>query len=186
MNQHCVDPRKERAESLACQLAFDTRGATIIEFAVVTAPLIALIIAILQTSIVFFSQQTLESAAEQASRLILTNQAQKTSMSQSAFKQQACKALPPYMKCANLIVDVRTAASFAAADTSMPTLHYDASGNVDNSWSYQLAGSEKITTMRLMYPLPVVSAPLGFNLSNMGGSKRLLIATAVFQPEPLS
>ncbi|MBB5714279.1 TadE/TadG family type IV pilus assembly protein [Sphingomonas aerophila] len=186
MDLQSVNPRNRGARALGSQLSSDTRGATIIEFAIVAAPLIALIIAILQTSIVFFSQQTLESAAEQASRLILTNQAQKAAMSQSAFKQQACKALPPYMKCANLIVDVRTAASFAAADTSMPTLHYDASGNVDNSWSYQLAGSEKITTMRLMYPLPVVSAPLGFKLSNIGGGKRLLIATAVFQPEPLS
>ena len=165
-------------------LARDTRGATVIEFVLVAAPFLALIFAVIQTSLVFFSQQTLETAAEDTARLIVTNQAQQAGMSQSAFKQAACSQLPSFMDCNNLMVDVRTADDFADVDTGMPALTYDASGNVSNKWEFEMGGAEQVVVMRLMYQLPVVSAPLGFDVSNMQGGRRLLVATSVFQPEP--
>ncbi len=183
---HRADARRDRRMGAACPraLAADRRGAAIIEFALVAAPLIALIVAVIQTSLVFFSQQALETAAEDTARLIVTNQAQQAGMSQSAFKQAACSALPGFMSCDDLMVDVRTADDFADADTTMPDLTYDEDGNVTNSWRYELGGTDQVVVMRLMYQLPVVSAPLGFDMANMQGGRRLLVATAVFQPEP--
>ena len=164
-------------------IATDRRGASLVEFALVAAPFIALIFAVIQTSLVFFSQQTLETAAEDTARLIVTNQAQQAGMSQSTFKQAACSQLPSYMDCAKLMVDVRTADEFEDVDTTMPDLTYDSDGNVDNAWQFEMGGADKVVVMRLMYQLPVVSA-LGFGISNMQGSRRLLVATSVFQPEP--
>src|SRR3546814_8191287 len=80
------------------------------------------------------------------------------------------------MNCNDLMIDVRTVNSFSAVDTSMPTLTYDSDGNVTNSWKYELGGADKVVVMRLMYMLPVISGPLGFDLSNMRNGHRLLIA----------
>src|SRR3546814_9738883 len=75
------------------------------------------------------------------------------------------------MNCNDLMIDVRTVNSFSAVDTSMPTLTYDSDGNVTNSWKYELGGADKVVVMRLMYMLPVISGPLGFDLSNMRRSE---------------
>ncbi|MEJ8631254.1 pilus assembly protein [Sphingomonas sp. I4] len=54
----------------------DRRGATIVEFALVATPFIALILAILQTSLAYFAQEALESAVEISARSVVTGQAQ--------------------------------------------------------------------------------------------------------------
>jgi hypothetical protein len=86
------------------------------------------------------------------------------------------------MNCADLMVDVQTASSFADVDTSTPSL-YDKDGK-PKTWDFNTGGAGDIVVMRTMYLLPVVGGPLGFNLANADGSHRLLIATAVFRTEP--
>ena len=53
-----------------------TRGATAVEFALVAAPFFALLIAILQTALIFLAQQVLQTATTEAARLVMTGQAQ--------------------------------------------------------------------------------------------------------------
>lgn len=162
--------------------ARDRRGATIIEFAIVAAPFIALLIATLQTSLVFFAQQTLETVSEETSRQLLTGAVQQAGMNQQDFQQLACKNLPAYMNCANLMIDVQTADSFADIDTSTPALTNP--DGTKKTWQFNPGGAGSIVVMRTMYLLPVVGGPLGFNLANADSNHRLLIATAVFQTEP--
>ena len=50
-------------------------GATVIEFAIVIMPFLALLFAILETALVFFAGQVLETAVTDASRLVMTGQA---------------------------------------------------------------------------------------------------------------
>lgn len=165
-------------------LAGDNRGATIIEFALVVAPFVALILATIQTSLVFFAQQCLETTAEKTGRDLVTGSAQISHLSKDDFNAIACGNLPSFMKCENLMIDVQTASSFASIDTEVPELTYDEMGNVNNSWQFQPGEAGSIVVMRTMYIFPVVNGPLGFNLSNMGEGKRLLVATSVFKSEP--
>ena len=51
-------------------------GATTVEFAMVAAPFLAMMFAIIETAIVFFAGQTLETAGADSARLIMTGQAQ--------------------------------------------------------------------------------------------------------------
>ena len=161
----------------------DRRGATIIEFAAVAAPFIALMLATIQTSLVFFAQQCLETTAENAGRQLITGAAQKANMQAPDFAQLACKNLPVYMKCANLMIDVQTVDSFADVDTTTPTV-LDSSGKPKTNWQYQTGGAGDIVVMRMMYLFPVVGGPLGFTLANQPGNRRLLVATSVFRTEP--
>lgn len=162
----------------------DRRAASAIEFTLVAAPLVALIVAILQTALIFFAQQVLQSSAEETARQLITGTAQSSSMTQATFSAAACKTLPAFMSCSNMMIDVQSAASFATINTAAPTLTYDSNGNLTNSWAFSPGGPGSVVIMRMMYRLPVVGGPLGFNLSNMNGNRRLLIATSVFKTEP--
>lgn len=162
----------------------DRRGNAVMEFGFVAAPLAALIIATLQTSLVFFAQQTLETTAEKSTRQLLTGAAQKSGLSANAFKTSVCNNLPAFMKCANVMVDVRTVTAFSNAAVSAPTITYDAGGAINNSWSFSPGGPGTINVVTIMYIWKVERGPFDFDLSTMSNSRRLLFATSVFKVEP--
>jgi Flp pilus assembly protein TadG len=175
-----------RARRGARALIADQRGATILEFAFVAAPLMALLMAILVTSTVYFAQEGLETATEATSRVLMTGQAQSGGYSAAQFKQAACNALPPFMNCANLLVDVESANSFSAIDTAAPAITFDSHGNVSNNFAYTPGNAGDIVVIRLMYIWKVPTGPLGFNLATLGNGQRLLMATSVAKTEPFS
>lgn len=158
-------------------------GAAAVEFALVAAPFLFLILAIFQVGLIIYASQSLQNAAAAASRLILTGQVQTQNMTLQQFGQAVCGDASLF-SCSGLMIDVRTYTSFSGADTSMPTLTYDAQGNVTNNWQYNPGGPGDIVVMRLMYRWPVFMGPLGLNLSNLGDGYRLLMATIAFKNEP--
>jgi Flp pilus assembly protein TadG len=159
-------------------------GAAALEFAIVAAPFIALLLASLQTALALFAGQVLESAVADSSRQILTGSAQAANMTQIGFATAVCGKVQALFDCRKLMIDVRTAGSFGAANTALPTLTFDASGNVTNSWQYQPGNPGDIVVMRVMYQWPMVLGPLGLNLSNESNGNLLLMATATFKNEP--
>jgi Flp pilus assembly protein TadG len=157
-------------------------GAAAVEFGLVAAPFLALVFAIMETALIFFSGQALETAVADASRLIMTGQAQTQGFSQSQFKNAVCARIFGLFDCQNgVYVDVKTFTSFASVNTPSPI---DGQGNFQNNFSYQPGGPGDIVVVRLFYQWPVYVSLLGLNLSNMSGGKRLLVATAAFRNEP--
>src|ERR1700687_1379750 len=65
-------------------------GAAAVEFALVAAPFLALLFAIMETALVFFAGQYLETVVTDTSRLIMTGQAQTQGLTQSQFLTQVC------------------------------------------------------------------------------------------------
>jgi Flp pilus assembly protein TadG len=61
------------------------QGATAVEFALIAPAFLAMLIAVLQTCVFVFAQQTLQNAAVQAGRLIMTGQVQNGNVTQSQF-----------------------------------------------------------------------------------------------------
>ena len=158
-------------------------GAAAIEFALVAAPFFALLVAILDLALLFFAQSELETAVELVSRQVLTGQALSQGLTAAQFQQALCPSLPTFT-CSNVMVDLQTASSFSNANTSAPTLTYDANGNVTNAWQYQIGGPGAIQVMRVMYQWPVFPGPLNLNFANLSNGAHLLMATAVFRNEP--
>jgi Flp pilus assembly protein TadG len=158
-------------------------GAAAIEFGMVAAPFLALMYAIMETALVFFASQTLETAVADSARLIMTGQAQSQSFDAAAFKTQVCSKIGGLFDCAGgLYVDVKTYSSFGAVDNSAPI---DANGNLKtSSFGYTPGGPGDIVVVRLMYQWTTYASLLNFNLGNMAGNKRLLMATAAFRNEP--
>lgn len=159
-------------------------GATAVEFGMVVAPFLAMVFAIMETALVFFAGQTLETAAADSARLIMTGQAQTQSFDQGKFKDSVCSHIHGLFNCqAGLYVDVKTYTSFASMDNSK--LPIDANGNLQTAnFGYQPGGPGDIVVVRLMYQWPVFVSLLGLNLSDTAGNKRLLMSTVAFRNEP--
>jgi Flp pilus assembly protein TadG len=157
-------------------------GAAAVEFAMVAAPFLALMFAIIETAIIFFAGQVLETAAADSARLIMTGQAQQGNFNQTKFKEEVCARVYGLFDCTGGIkVDVRTYTSFASATMSKPI---DANGNVTFTPSYQPGKAGDIVVVRLLYEWPVFVSLLGLNLADLSNNKRLLMATAAFRNEP--
>jgi len=157
-------------------------GIAAVEFGIVAAPFLALMFAIMETAIVFFASQTLETAVADSARLIMTGQAQQGSFTQAQFKTAVCSKILGLFDCANGIqIDVKTYSSFSTVSTAKPV---DANGNLLTNFGYTPGNPGDIVVVRLMYQWPIYVSLLGFNLADMAGGKRLIIATAAFRNEP--
>jgi Flp pilus assembly protein TadG len=166
------------------------KGTTAIEFALVAAPFLALLVALFETALVFFAGRVLDEVTEEASRYILTGQAQTSSMTQAGFQNYICTGtntaalVSALFNCSNLMINVESYNAFSSVSTSTPTLTYNANGTVSNTWTYSPGTPGSIVVVQVMYQWPIVLGPLAFNLSNLSNGDRLLISTAVFKTEP--
>jgi Flp pilus assembly protein TadG len=157
-------------------------GSVAVEFALISTPFLALLFAIFESAIVFFASQTLETAVADSARLILTGQAQTQGFNQVAFKEAVCARILGLFDCQNgVYVDVKKFSTFGGVTMTSPL---DVSGNFVNNFGYDPGGPSDIVVVRLFYQWPIYVPLLGYNLQNMSGGKRLLIATAAFRNEP--
>src|ERR1700722_10408036 len=78
----------QKQSALLRRFSRHRKAATSVEFGLLAAPFVALSFATLQTAIIFFAGQALETATATSARFILTEQAQTQSWSAAQFKQQ--------------------------------------------------------------------------------------------------
>jgi Flp pilus assembly protein TadG len=157
-------------------------GAVAVEFGLVMVPFLAVLFAIVETAIVFFAGQTLETAVADSARLIMTGQAQSGNYGATEFKNAVCSKVYGLFDCQNgIYVDVRKYSSFASVSLTRPV---DANGNFQNNMAYDPGGPGCITVVRLYYQWPVYLKLSGLNLADLANGKRLLAATAAFRNEP--
>jgi Flp pilus assembly protein TadG len=176
-------PIRSKLIAPARRFARAQNGTAAVEFALVAAPFLALVFAILETALVFFASQTLESAATDTGRLIMTGQAQNAVYSKDDFKTAVCDRLAGGLfDCSNGVnVDVKTYTSFTSISATPPITN----GQLDTSnMTYTPGVAGDIVVVRLYYQWPIYVSMFSDNLSNLTGNKRLLVATSVFRNEP--
>jgi Flp pilus assembly protein TadG len=165
-------------------------GSAAVEFALVAPLFFVLLFAIVEIALMFFASQVLETVTQNAARMVLTGQAQTGQLPACAttctpaeqFKSYVCGQIPALFDCSQVYVDVQSYSnSFASVTLSS---HIDAAGNFDPTMSYNPGGAGQVVVVRLFYQWPLFVTGLGFNISNLAGNKRLLVATAAFQNEP--
>jgi Flp pilus assembly pilin Flp len=175
--------------NLLRQFRRDHRGVTAIEFALVAPVFFALLFAIIETAMVFFAGQVLETINQDTARMVLTGQAQGGSFSQEDFKKQVCAHKLIFMfDCNGIYVDVR---SYAQSTLVKIPNQIGPGSSFINDMKYCPGQDGNFVVVRLFYQWPVyiikmldVGYDLSYNLSNLSGSKRLLSAMAVFKNEP--
>jgi Flp pilus assembly protein TadG len=157
------------------------RGSAAVEFALVAPVFFALLFAIIETSIVFFANQVLETITQNSARMIMTGQAQAAGYTQTQFKTYVCGQIPALFACGNVYVDVQSYSAFSSVSVNS---QIDGAGNFINNMQYNPGTGSDIVVVRLFYQWPLFVTGLGYNISNLAGSKRLLTATAAFRNEP--
>jgi Flp pilus assembly protein TadG len=165
-----------------CAFGKDERAAAAVEFSLVAVPLLGLILAALQLSIMFFAGQILQSATTNAGRQLMTGQAQTAGLSAAQFGQLVCKPISSLFNCSNMMVDVESASSFATVNTAPPVLTFS-NGKVTNTWPYSPGAAGTVVIVKVLYDWPVFG-PAGLGLSNQPDGGHLLIAVTVFKNEP--
>jgi Flp pilus assembly pilin Flp len=162
------------------------RGSAAVEFALVAPVFFALLFAIIETAIIFFAGQVLETVTQDSARQIMTGQAQSAAYASGAdFKTNVvCKLVYVLFDCQNGIsVDVRSYPSFSNLNVTDPI---DSSKQFINDMKYCPGKDGDIVVVRLFYQWPLFVTGLGYNIANLAGSKRLLSATAAFKNEPFA
>lgn len=174
----------------------DDRGAVAIEFAILALPFFTLIYAILETSLVFFAGQVLDSAVQDASRKIRTGQAQSPTPPAASwgiddFRDEVCGALYGMFDCDQLRVNVQVVGSFTAAtlvDPIDPECDVDDEDETECGWeieeAYNAGVGSSVVLVQVHYKWPTIVNLPGFNLATQAGGKRLLSAARVFRNEP--
>ena len=156
-------------------------GATAVEFGLVALPFLALLFAILQTALVFFAGQTLQTAVTNASRLIMTGQAQTGGYTATSFQNAVCGQIVAMINCSGIYINVQIYSSFASVSTTPPVTN----GQLNTSnLVFQAGGPGDVVVVQAYYQWPIDVSLLGSSLSNLTGNNMLLVGTAVFQNEP--
>ncbi len=160
------------------------RAATAVEFALIAPPFLATLIAILEVSIFLFGQMALQNAAHEAARYFLTGQAENGNWSATNVVNRVC---PVLFNCNKLFIVVQDYTTFAAANTSAPSM-YDAGGNMltQAQYAYDAGAPGEIMVVQLVYAWPVVPGPLGFDVGPIQNGAVEMMGVSAFRVEPYS
>jgi Flp pilus assembly protein TadG len=157
-------------------------GSAAVEFAMIAPMFIALLFAILESAMVFFAAQVLETVTQDSARMIMTGQEQTAGKSQAQFKTDLCGKVNALFDCVNgITIDVESFPQFSTVSLPDPI---DANGNYAPPSNYLPGGPGDIVVVRVFYQWPIFVTRFGFNLSDVTANTRLLTATAAFQNEP--
>jgi Flp pilus assembly protein TadG len=181
-------PSQPRARVARLFRAFKHRqdGATAVEFGMVALPFFMVMFAVIETAMIFFTSQVLETAVANASRSIMTGQAltkyPNPATALANFKNDVCANVTTLIDCqATLQIDVKSFTSFATANAAATI----SGGNLDTSaFGYQVPGPNQIFVVRAVMAYPLYVPVWSASLATLNGGKRALVASAAFRTEP--
>jgi len=183
---------------LACRFRRHDDGVAAIEFAMVGAPFLLVLLVTFEASMAFVTEYGLQSATTSAARLIRTGQVQKGGMSKDDFKNELCNRLPGYIDCGKVYVNVEVRNTFtAAAVQTLATTDGDLNDPADGAFTPGAA--EQIVVVETFYVWDLITpgltklldvngttAPPPHFLANLGDDKRLVRGVAIFRNEPFN
>lgn len=169
-----------KAPKIVNRFKKDENGVTAIEFAILGAPFFMLLMAIVETSLMFFAGQVLESAVDDVGRKIRTGQLAQN-MTEEQLRNAVCDEAAYLFTCDDIYIDLQVVATFDdLGDRPEPV-----GGELDPSqFNFQAAGPEQIVMMTIVTEWPVLSNYLQSSLADLNNGNAILNAVAVFKTEP--
>lgn len=161
------------------RFAHHEEGSAAVEFGLVAIPFLGLMFAIMETALVFFAGQALETAVADSARKVMTGQA--ATWTPDKFKEEVCSHIYGLFDCNKIQVNVKAYSSFGAADMGRPIAE-----NGEIKTAFEPGEPGDVVIARLLYDWPVFIPMLGLYDTDRSANKdkRLLIATAAFRNEP--
>lgn len=157
-------------------------GASAVEFALIVAPFLVLLIGLFEVAMIFIAMTTMEHGVAEAARRIRTGELQGSGASAESFKDLVCDSTFGILDCdERLMVDVRVFDNFGAAQGDSPL--QDGEINED-SLQFDAGQGSDIVLARVFYEWQIITPMIGGPMSNMTGDRRLLQASVAFRNEP--
>jgi Flp pilus assembly protein TadG len=189
VEEFCTNTSKSTKLTSISRFKRHKSGSAAVEFALISIPFFALTFAIIETGLIFWSGQVLETAVATAARDVFTGKltsdfaAENTPPGQQAqqFKDKICAEVTGLFNCqTDVAVDVRSFTDFQTV--ALPPLSQNGEINGGAFGFNQGAGGSIV----------VVRAAMGYKIftgfmtgaSNLNNSRKLIVATAAFQNEP--
>lgn len=178
----------QRMRSVLRRFLSSRRGATAVEFALVAAPFLALLVGIVDLALAYTASIALDNATQAAARTIRTGQT--TSPSGSAAQEAARQAFRDTIcakmgfmssNCASkLTVDVRTVTDFSSITLNSPI---QACVFNPGALQFQTGGASEIVLVRAYYQWDLYAPLMNTALVKLPG-KTLLTSVTTFRNEP--
>ncbi|MEM9355952.1 MAG: TadE/TadG family type IV pilus assembly protein [Pseudomonadota bacterium] len=130
-------------------------GAALIEFSLIAFLLLFVIFSTIEIGLVYWATEQIENGSNSAARLVRTGQVQTQSLNQAQLKTEICARAHILPNClANLRLDVRSAASYAAI---VPPDALDSDGELkeDNEFSFSPGAPQDVALVTTFYSWPV-------------------------------
>ena len=187
--------RPSRLRSLTRRFARAERGATAVEFALVSLPLLMLIFGVLELGLLLLVSSTLDLATQSAARDIRTGRFQTAlatpTVTPAGFKALVCSKMTWLStQCASqLVLDVRTFTNFStlAAPPPLPPGVFLPPTNPGYKAPCFVAGNpgDKVL-VRAYFEWKLFTPLLNVALDNTGAGSHRLSSTTAFQNEPFN
>lgn len=174
------------------QYLYDERGATAVEFAIVSLIAILVIVFILSAALVLYLNQVLDYATAQASRQIITGSAQAQSMGSSAFRTSLCSYLPKPIFCENIVINLYVVPKAGGPAGYYTFVKPDKSGLLipdlsSGSGNYTLGVRGDFQYLQVIYPITLPTVAVISWLSGgtvyRGAPAYLAVSSAAFRNE---
>ena len=171
----------------------DERGATLIEFGFLAIPFFMVVVAILETALVFLAGQILDSAVNDSARLVRTGQAQTLEWNSDDFRSAICEGLYGLFDCSHganerLRVSVAVLGTFGTALQGYPLEIGEDCRKDGCDWTlssdYVPGIGSEVVQVRAFYKWPTIVNFFGVNFASLPDGSRLLGASRVFRNEP--
>lgn len=167
-------------------------GATAVEFGFVAIPFFALLMAIFETALMFWTTQVLEESLSQASRSILTGESRSlykgtAAANAAGFRDAICAQAPlGLVDCSKLTIDVRSYASFNEAGSQTAASNPISSGTLDVSrFGYTQPAGDQIVVIRAVLDYSLfLTGWASQGLANLSTGHRAIVASMAFRTEP--
>ncbi len=172
----------------ASRFARAERGATAVEFGLVSLPILTMIFGLIEIAMVFLVATTLDQATQAAARQIRTGEFQTSAANtKSDFKALVCQRMTWLQaKCNDdLFVDVQTYSDFATL-AAQPPLNPATFDPVNTPTCFKAGQPADIVLVRTYFQWDLITPLLSAAMQNMAGGKRLISSTTAFRNEPFN
>lgn len=179
--------------------ARDGDGATAVEFALIAIPFFALLCAIIETAVVFWAGQILDTSLASATRGLYTGSFQGSNpASQGATQTLAnlrnlmcypngntsAAALTTIFDCSSVKIDVLTFSQFTGSGATNPIDAATGDWAKDFGTHYTTPQPGDIVVVQAAVKFPVISTLLNLNQAAFKDGNRLIRSTVAFRTEP--
>ncbi|MBC8130335.1 MAG: hypothetical protein H7Y08_08445, partial [Rhizobiaceae bacterium] len=149
--------------------------------AILAIPFFVTVFAIVETSLVFLAELTLDQSVDRVARKVRTGELERKGADEAALRSDICSGVAFLLDCDKLVIDLKIYEAFSDLPPPSPVVDGDVR---PEGFGYELAGPEAITALRVYYKFPIQTDIMRSFLSDMEDGSHLLFSMAAFRTEP--